>query len=346
MTAKCPICLSPATLRCSRCKSVSYCSPTCQSAHWLTHKLPCHTHSAEFADPAFLNKQLQALSEGIAWEKLKQDEHFQLKIQGLAYLFGVSPASNLITLAPSEILCAAHRLADANPDSPLAKAFRFKAVCEAPSSLNTDSESEEDDEHDPKCVNSSHMPIDYSKWDNLDVSSYEEEYEAVRQAEQRGRGHWVENEEPVTPHAHGCPHASPPVTPSSFSLDTSDCSNCFSCRHELSGSGTIKHPTAALFHQEFLGTHQCGIKSTKSALLQQEAQYITLSAQLATAICLLPPHPSPGPGVQHFHLTERMRFYNFKNALFIPYMKKMHSKRHERAIKQESIDALLTKVRR
>ena len=37
----CPVCCKPANQRCSRCKTVYYCTAACQSAHWPTHKLSC-----------------------------------------------------------------------------------------------------------------------------------------------------------------------------------------------------------------------------------------------------------------------------------------------------------------
>ncbi|URE47316.1 ubiquitin carboxyl-terminal hydrolase [Musa troglodytarum] len=40
---ECPVCLSPATARCARCKAVRYCSGKCQIIHWRQgHKDECH----------------------------------------------------------------------------------------------------------------------------------------------------------------------------------------------------------------------------------------------------------------------------------------------------------------
>jgi hypothetical protein len=38
---RCPVCESPAHSRCSRCKSVCYCSQECQRSHWNSHKKDC-----------------------------------------------------------------------------------------------------------------------------------------------------------------------------------------------------------------------------------------------------------------------------------------------------------------
>lgn len=38
---KCFMCAKPADSRCSRCKSVIYCGPECQLAHWINHNKEC-----------------------------------------------------------------------------------------------------------------------------------------------------------------------------------------------------------------------------------------------------------------------------------------------------------------
>ena len=35
-------CREPGVLRCSKCKWKSYCTKTCQKAHWKKHKMSCH----------------------------------------------------------------------------------------------------------------------------------------------------------------------------------------------------------------------------------------------------------------------------------------------------------------
>lgn len=36
-----PTCTEPGSLRCGGCKSIAYCSSTCQKTHWPTHKKSC-----------------------------------------------------------------------------------------------------------------------------------------------------------------------------------------------------------------------------------------------------------------------------------------------------------------
>ena len=48
----CPVCGLPATKRCARCKSVSYCSVKCQRAAWKTHKAECKPDEAPAAPAA------------------------------------------------------------------------------------------------------------------------------------------------------------------------------------------------------------------------------------------------------------------------------------------------------
>ncbi|GMH55379.1 hypothetical protein TrRE_jg13600, partial [Triparma retinervis] len=43
---KCNQCGAPATLRCSRCKTVSYCGASCQKANWKSHKKACKAAAA------------------------------------------------------------------------------------------------------------------------------------------------------------------------------------------------------------------------------------------------------------------------------------------------------------
>jgi hypothetical protein len=41
MPAVCAVCSIPASSKCARCKSVSYCSPAHQKAGWKAHKVDC-----------------------------------------------------------------------------------------------------------------------------------------------------------------------------------------------------------------------------------------------------------------------------------------------------------------
>ncbi|KAK8509378.1 hypothetical protein V6N13_062429 [Hibiscus sabdariffa] len=45
----CQVCSNPASKKCSRCKSVRYCSPACQQAHWKVHKTKCKVNSTPTA---------------------------------------------------------------------------------------------------------------------------------------------------------------------------------------------------------------------------------------------------------------------------------------------------------
>ncbi|KAG9448025.1 hypothetical protein H6P81_014153 [Aristolochia fimbriata] len=71
---ECARCLAPATTRCSRCKSVRYCSGNCQIIHWRqSHKLECwqmddyHLDSAPFSESvlqsALLNENSNPVSD-------------------------------------------------------------------------------------------------------------------------------------------------------------------------------------------------------------------------------------------------------------------------------------------
>ncbi|GMJ15819.1 hypothetical protein HRI_005251100 [Hibiscus trionum] len=45
----CQVCSNPASKKCSRCKSVRYCSLACQQAHWKVHKTKCKVNSTPTA---------------------------------------------------------------------------------------------------------------------------------------------------------------------------------------------------------------------------------------------------------------------------------------------------------
>ncbi|XVF35722.1 hypothetical protein REPUB_Repub18cG0170700 [Reevesia pubescens] len=48
--SSCAVCSNPASKKCSRCKSVRYCSSTCQQVHWKAgHKTNCKVNSAQTA---------------------------------------------------------------------------------------------------------------------------------------------------------------------------------------------------------------------------------------------------------------------------------------------------------
>lgn len=50
----CPTCSSPsATLRCSRCHSVSYCNKKCQKSHWKSHKKQCALAAKNVTEESF-----------------------------------------------------------------------------------------------------------------------------------------------------------------------------------------------------------------------------------------------------------------------------------------------------
>ncbi|XVE97287.1 hypothetical protein REPUB_Repub03eG0006700 [Reevesia pubescens] len=45
----CAVCSNPASKKCSRCKSVRYCTSACQQVHWKAHKTNCKVNSAQTA---------------------------------------------------------------------------------------------------------------------------------------------------------------------------------------------------------------------------------------------------------------------------------------------------------
>ncbi|KAG7590583.1 Zinc finger MYND-type [Arabidopsis suecica] len=61
----CARCLSPAKTRCSRCKSIRYCSGDCQIIHWrLSHKDECVPAGYCFASPGKLSCDEESASLG------------------------------------------------------------------------------------------------------------------------------------------------------------------------------------------------------------------------------------------------------------------------------------------
>ncbi|KAK1258784.1 Ubiquitin carboxyl-terminal hydrolase 15 [Acorus gramineus] len=70
---ECARCFAPATTRCSRCKSVRYCSGKCQIIHWRQgHKQECQE-----ADAAISNLSANLASSESAYRRGQLDEKFQ-----------------------------------------------------------------------------------------------------------------------------------------------------------------------------------------------------------------------------------------------------------------------------
>ncbi|CAL9127212.1 unnamed protein product [Musa textilis] len=81
---ECPVCFSPATARCARCKAVRYCSGKCQIIHWRQgHKDECHPPpiSDNYGGESNISglKGVQAECSGLSKMDLEHKEELSIK---------------------------------------------------------------------------------------------------------------------------------------------------------------------------------------------------------------------------------------------------------------------------
>ena len=78
-TKTCAVCEAPADKRCSRCRSIFYCTPEHQRSHWKTHKTACQKRPKEGPSPSLSSSPSSSSS---STKKLKAEDYFP-KMQAL-----------------------------------------------------------------------------------------------------------------------------------------------------------------------------------------------------------------------------------------------------------------------